>query len=272
MTLEIVELGWSTTVQDAGRPGWAAVGVPPSGALDASLRALLNRLVGNPEDAAVLETAGGLRLRAAAACVVATAAEAAPRALRPGEELVVDPARGHLWGYLAVRGGLALTPVLRSVSQDTLSGLGPPALEAGQRLPIGRDPRTPVVVDQAAVVDAGTRRATVWPGPRLDWFAPDALQQLVTTDWTVSADVSRVGVRLDGPPLRRIIYAELPSEGLVTGAIQVPPDGRPVVMLADRPTTGGYPVIAVVDPAGVRIVAQRRPGSSLRFQVHTLHT
>ena len=112
---------------------------------------------------------------------------------------------------------------------------------------------------------------TVWPGPRLDWFAADAMQQLVTTEWTVSADVSRVGVRLDGPPLRRVVHDELPSEGLVTGAIQVPPDGRPVVMLADHPTTGGYPVIAVVDPACVRIVAQRRPGSSLRFRVPTLH-
>ena len=97
------------------------------------------------------------------------------------------------------------------------------------------------------------------------------MQQLVTTDWTVSADVSRVGVRLDGPPLRRVVDDELPSEGLVTGAIQVPPDGRPVVMLADHPTTGGYPVIAVVDPACVHVVAQRRPGSSLRFSVPTLH-
>ena len=92
----------------------------------------------------------------------------------------------------------------------------------------------------------------------------------MTTDWTVSADVSRVGVRLDGPPLRRVVDGELPSEGLLTGAIQVPPDGRPVVMLADHPT-GGYPVIAVVDPACVGLVAQRRPGSWLRFSVPTLH-
>ena len=269
--LEIVDAGWSTTIQDAGRSGYAAIGVPPSGALDGPTRDLLSRLVGNPPDAAVLETAGRLRLRAIGPCTIALSSELAPRAVTDGEIVAVDPARDDLWGYLAARGGIDVPPVLGSRSHDTLSGLGPPTLAAEQRLPIGPDPGTPVIVDQAAVVGAGARRATVWPGPRLDWFAADALQQLVTTDWTVSADVSRVGVRLDGPPLRRVVDGELPSEGLVTGAIQVPPDGRPVVMLADHPTTGGYPVIAVVDPACVRIVAQRRPGSSLRFSVPTLH-
>ena len=269
--LEIVDVGWSTTIQDAGRAGHAAIGVPPSGALDEATRDLLNRLVGNPSDAAVLETAGRLRLRAVGACTVALSSELAPRAMNDGEVVQVDPATIDLWGYVATRGGFDVPAVLGSRSQDTLSGVGPPALAAGQRLPIGRDPGTPVVVDQAAGVERGSRAVTVWPGPRLDWFAADAMQQLVTTEWTVSADVSRVGVRLDGPPLRRVVHDELPSEGLVTGAIQVPADGRPVVMLADHPTTGGYPVIAVVDPACVRIVAQRRPGSSLRFRVPTLH-
>jgi len=263
--LEIVEVGWSTTVQDAGRPGLAGIGVPPSGALDAGRRALVNRLVGNAEDAPVLETAGGLRVRATGPCLVASSSEAAPRTLRSGEQLDVAAAGGTLWAYLAVRGGIAVKSVLGSASQDTLSGLGPPALAAGQLLRVGHDPGTPVVVDQAPV-PVPVLPVVVWPGPRLDWFEPATMDRLLTIRWRVSSDVSRVGVRLDGPPLRRARHDELPSEGLVTGAIQVPPDGRPVVMLADHPTTGGYPVVAVVDPADVAIVAQHRPGAELRFR------
>ncbi len=108
----------------------------------------------------------------------------------------------------------------------------------------------------------------MWPGPRRDWFAPDALDQLTGSPYIVSPDVSRVGVRLDGPPLARRVTTELPSEGLVTGAIQVPADGRPVVMLADHPTTGGYPVLAVVDPDDLPIIVQARPGTALRFHLH----
>jgi len=107
----------------------------------------------------------------------------------------------------------------------------------------------------------------VHPGPRVEWFAPGALGELRTATWTVSADVSRVGLRLDGPALRRRLTTELPSEGLLPGAVQVPPDGRPVVMLADHPTTGGYPVLAVVDPGSLATIAQARPGSTVRFRL-----
>lgn len=265
--LEIVELGWSTTIQDHGRPGHAAIGVPTSGALDHRLHALVNRLVGNPDTVPVLETAGGLRLRAIRPCVVATSAEAAPRAVEGGALIEVDPAPGQLWAYLAVRGGIAVELVLGSASHDTLSGLGPPPLAHGHRLDIGPDPGTPLVVDQAPIADGGPGPVRIWPGPRLDWFVDGAWEQLLATTWTVSSDVSRVGARLDGPALERSVTDELPSEGMVLGALQVPPDGRPVVMLADHPTTGGYPVIAVVDPSSLTAVAQRRPGSELRFGV-----
>lgn len=262
--IEIIQIGWATTVQDAGRPGFAAIGVPPSGALDRRRHALVNRLLGNAEDAPVLETAGGLRVRATGPSVVATSTEAAARAVAPGDTVDVGPGAGQLWSYLAVRGGLVLEPVLGSVSQDMLSGLGPPALHDGDRLPIGPDPGTPIVIDQAPI-QLEPPSVGVWPGPRLHWFVGDSWAHLQAAEWTVSSDVSRVGVRLDGPRLERAVTSELPSEGLVTGAVQVPPDGRPVVMLADHPTTGGYPVIAVVDPASLGALVQAAPGTRLHF-------
>jgi biotin-dependent carboxylase-like uncharacterized protein len=264
--LVVDDPGWATSVQDGGRPGYADVGVPPSGALDGPLRDLLNRLVGNPADAAVLETLGGLRVRATAPTVVATSSDRAPVALAGGETLAVGPRDGELWGYLAVRGGLAVDPVLGSRSRDSRSGLGPPPITAGTVLPIGPDPGMPVVVDQAPP-RAHTGPIGVWPGPRIDWFAAGSLDVLTTSRWSVSDQVSRVGARLDGPPVVRAVEEELPSEGVLTGAVQVPPDGRPVVMLADHPTTGGYPVLAVVDPASLPAVVQARPGAPLRFRL-----
>ncbi|MET0459274.1 MAG: biotin-dependent carboxyltransferase family protein [Ilumatobacteraceae bacterium] len=266
--LVVVEAGWATSVQDGGRRSHADIGVPASGALDGDLRDLLNRLVGNHPEAAVLETLGRLRVRATSAAVVATSAERAARAVIAGEIVEVEPAAGDLWGYLAVRGGIAVDPVLGSRSRDSRSGLGPAVPGAGDRLPVGVDPGTPLVVDQAPP-PLRADLAGVWPGPRVEWFAPGALEALAATAWTVSADVNRVGARLDGPPLERRITEELPSEGLLLGAVQVPADGRPVVMLADHPTTGGYPVLAVVDRRALSTIVQARPGTSLRF--HVLH-
>ena len=125
--LDVVAAGWATSIQDAGRRGFADIGVPTSGALDAELRAVLNRLVGNPDDAAVLETLGGLRVEPSSAAVVATSAELAATAVPAGEVVEVEPAAGALWGYLAVRGGIDVDAVLGSRSQDSRSGLGPPA-------------------------------------------------------------------------------------------------------------------------------------------------
>jgi biotin-dependent carboxylase-like uncharacterized protein len=267
MTELVVEAaGWATSIQDAGRPGHAALGVSPSGSVDGPTRELLNRLLGNPTDAAVLETLGGLRVRASAPTVVATSAELAPTALAAGDTVDVRPADGALWAYLAVRGGIDVDAVLRSRSCDSRSGLGCTNVIDGVALPIGPDPGTPIVVDQAPP-RPHQGPVGIWTGPRVDWFAPDALDVLVTGPWTVSGDVNRVGARLDGPPLHHAREEQLPSEGLLTGAIQVPPDGRPVVMLADHPTTGGYPVLAVVDTAALPVVAQSRPGTPIRFRL-----
>lgn len=264
--IEVVVPGISTTLQDQGRVGYAHLGVPTGGAVDPALVGVLNRLVGNPPDATVIETCGGLTIRALTHLLVASSSELAPRSLSPGETCSIGAGgQGRLWHYLAVRGGLQVEPVLGSMSFDTLSRLGPAPCQSGARYRIGAQPDQPIVADVAplaALIDT----ARVEPGPRFDWFEADSLQRLTSTTWTVTAS-SRVGVRLAGTTLLRTITDELPSEGLVRGAIQVPPDGDPVMMLADHPTTGGYPVIAVVHQDDVAAVAQHTAGATIRFRL-----
>lgn len=264
VALRIVEPGVGTTVQDAGRHGCAHLGIPPAGAVDPTLAALVNRFVGNPPEAALLETVGGLVVEAEASVVVATSGHGAPHVLRPGDRVRVAPG-GRRWHYLAVRGGLATPPVLGSRSHDTLSGLGVVPLGVGTSLPVGTAPRNDPVADVAPIPPVGAT-ARIGPGPRLDWFGGDPLGALVDGPLVVTA-TSRVGVRLRGPSLVRIRHDELASEGLVRGAIQIPPDGDPIMMLADHPTTGGYPVVAVVHPDDVAVVAQHLDGTSVRLRM-----
>jgi len=279
--LTVLATGPLTTVQDRGRSGFAAIGVPRSGAADAAAAGLAGRLVGNDASAAVLEvTAGGLRLRAERTLLVAvTGAPApvtvqgraapfgAPLTLRPGAELALGaPARG-LRTYVAVRGGIDVPPVLGSRSTDTLSGLGPAPLAVGDRLPVGTLQAEEPIVDVAPVRAPSSEPVLrVLPGPRRDWLAAEAWTELVARPWTVTADSNRVGLRLAGPSLPRARDEELLSEGLVPGALQVPPDGAPVLFLADHPVTGGYPVLAVVLTADLPAAAQVRPGDTVRFR------
>lgn len=279
--LSVLRAGPLATVQDLGRPGWASVGVPVSGAADTAAHQLANRLVGNRAEAATVEvTAGGLQLRAESAALIAvTGAPApldvsgrpaplnAPLSLRPGEVLALGLPAVGLRSYVAVRGGVDVVPVLGSRSTDTLSGLGPAPLRTGDRLPVGRLAGEEPVVDVAPVGAPTTRPVLrVIAGPRRDWLADSAWNALTTEEWTVSPDSDRVGLRLTGPRLDRIRDDELPSEGLVSGAIQVPPDGAPVLFLADHPVTGGYPVLGVVATPDLRMAAQLRPGDQLRFR------
>jgi allophanate hydrolase subunit 2 len=162
-------------------------------------------------------------------------------------------------------------PVLGSRSADLRSGLGPPPLRPGDRLPVGAPPQPPpegAGGTAPALPAAGEAvRIRVVPGPRDDWFAAGALELLCGADYTVTPASDRTGIRLDGAALPRARPGELPSEGLVSGALQVPPGGRPILLLADHPTTGGYPVIAVVATADIGLAAQLRPGARLRFAV-----
>ncbi len=260
-TLRVIETGHSTTLQDHGRVGRADLGVPRAGAVDRETHDLANRLVGNHADAASFETRGGLVVRAIHPVVVAVDGDR--YTLGGGEELRVDSPEGRMWSYLAVRGGIDVDPVLGSRSHDTLAGVGPARIEAGAELGIGSDPATELVADHAPP----RRRdpiARLWPGPRADRFV-DALATLVGRSWTVTGAVSRVGVRLPVGDFVAVGDHRTPSEGLVAGAVQITPSGQPIIMLANHPTTGGYPVVAVVEPDDLAIVAQSPPGTVLRF-------
>ncbi|BDH04963.1 MULTISPECIES: biotin-dependent carboxyltransferase family protein [Streptomyces] len=278
--LVVVRAGALTTVQDRGRPGHAHLGVPRSGALDPPSAALVNRLAGNSPDAAVLETTlDGCAVRARSSVTVAVggapcpvtvggrpAPWGAPVRVPAGEVLEVGTAVAGVRTYVAVSGGVAVEPVLGSRSTDLLSGLGPPPLTDGTVLPLGAPAGPPARTDTAPQPAPPAELVLrITPGPREDWFTPRALSDLTTVAYRVSPASNRIGLRTEGPTLERSRAGELPSEGMVLGAVQVPPDGHPLIFLADHPTTGGYPVPAVVHPADLAGAAQARPGTPLRF-------
>lgn len=294
--LTVLRTGPQVLVQDRGRIGYAHLGVPRAGALDAPAAGLGNRLVGNGADAAVLEVLlGGLSVRAEAACWVAvtgawvplavagTSSEAAaslgesydvPRAaphaqplhLRAGQTLTLGTPTEGMRSYLAVAGGIDVPPVLGSRSTDTLAGVGPSPVQVGDVLPVGAALGVPTGVDTPRPPVAGPVR--VLPGPHAEWFGPDVLARLAATPWSVAPASDRVGLRLVGEPVPRA-EDELPSEGTVLGAIQVPPDGQPVVLLADHGPTGGYPAAGVVHPDDLWQLAQLRPGERLTLRAVT---
>ncbi|WP_212723176.1 biotin-dependent carboxyltransferase family protein [Nocardioides jishulii] len=276
MSVHVVEPGPLTTVQDAGRPGWAHLGVPRAGFLDAGAATLANRLVGNPEGAALLETtAGGLRFVLGAArtlavtgarCPVTAAGRSLPFAeavtLAAGTEVVIGTPTHGLRTYVALAGAIDVAPVLGSRSTDTLAGVGPPVVRAGQVLPLGVPGRVPA----AGVVVRPPAEAVLrlHPGPQADWLTrPDDLDGAVVR---VGAASNRVGLRLEGVRVGRR-PGELPSEGMVLGAVQAPEGGELVVFLNDHPPTGGYPVVAVVARADLAWCAQARPGDEVVLEL-----
>jgi biotin-dependent carboxylase-like uncharacterized protein len=278
-SLEVLDPGRYALVEDLGRPGYAHLGVAPSGALDGSSLRLANRLVGNAPAAAGIEALlGGLSVRFTTTVTAAVTGPAVdvrvdgrsfgshtPVPVRAGQTLSVGTPSTGLRCYLAVSGGITVEPVLGSRSHDVLSGIGPAPLKSGDVLPLG-EPGIPAGADVVVPVPApGELVVPVTLGPRDDWLHDPAGG--LSAWWTVTAESNRVGLRLDGTPLRRAVEGELPSEGVVTGAIQVPPSGLPVVFLADHPTTGGYPVAAVVRAGALSALAQARPGTRVRFRM-----
>ncbi|EHR50145.1 biotin-dependent carboxylase-like protein [Saccharomonospora marina XMU15] len=282
--IEVVEAGGMSTVQDLGRHGMAQLGIGHAGAADPRSARLANRLVGNPDGAACLElTFGGLALRFHRAARVAVTgapcpisregygeAMNTPFAVAAGEQVVVGKPATGVRTYISVRGGIGVPQTLSSRSTDVRAGLGPTPLTAGDVLPIGTDQlRHQRAYTTAPVADppSSSLIVRITAGPRAGWFAPDALDILQDSTYVVSQDSDRTAVRLRGPALRRSIQRELPSEGMVPGAIQVPHSGQPQLLLADHPVTDGYPVLAVVTTEDLPVVAQARPGQHVSFQV-----
>jgi allophanate hydrolase subunit 2 len=227
----------------------------------------MNRLVGNPRGAATIETMGAFVVEALRPVVVASSTDGHRQALMPGARLRVDAPADAIWAYLAVRGGFDIDPVLGSRSQDTLGGVGPPALAVDSMLSVGPDPGTRLDADHAPPRPSTNERIRLWEGPQHDWFV-GGLECLTAGPWQVTNELSRVGVRLgrgEFTPSTRA-RATMPSIGLAEGAIQVTPAGEPIVMLANHPTTGGYPVLAVVEPDDLPALVQTRPGSTIRFR------
>ncbi|GAA1077986.1 5-oxoprolinase subunit B/C family protein [Tsukamurella spumae] len=278
--------GLQSLVEDLGRPGLSALGVTRSGAADRGALRQANRLVGNPAGAAGIENAGGgVELVAAGNQVLAvTGADAdltietpqgrwrtvergEPFALDDGDRLEIGPTVAGMRLVIAVRGGIATPEVLGSRSTDTLSRLGPPALAAGDVVPVGAPSGVVGAPEVLPAVPAGSDPTVldVVPGPDVDLFPDGAWRQLLDTVWSVTPNSDRVGLRLTGPPIDRAA-GEVQSQALVPGAVQVPPSGEPVVFGVDHPTTGGYPVIAVVAEHHLDRLAQVPLGAEVRLR------
>ncbi|MBM6588709.1 carboxyltransferase domain-containing protein [Brevibacterium sp. RIT 803] len=287
----VIYPGLQLLIQDLGRPGFAAMGVSSAGAADRSALQAANRLVGNAETTAGLENfGGGAKLAIAGAGVAAvtgayasitvTSADGAVFRHHPGEafsldngdELELGMTERGTRAYIAFRGGIETEIALGSASADTLAHLGPAPLEPDTTVALGRPESAPHLVDPARgsgherhlPAPGETIEMSVTLGPRGDWFTSAGVETLLGQEWTVTHESDRVGLRLAGVvPLERARTGELPSEGAVTGALQVPPNGQPVLFGPDHPLTGGYPIIASVDDTD--LAAQLAPGVKIRF-------
>jgi antagonist of KipI len=286
--IKVIKPGWLTTIQDLGRPGYQHYGMPVTGVMDRFAAIVANRLVGNPDQAAVLECTGqGPELLFQQGTYLAvTGANLSPTLnghaialwqginIREGDRLSFGPRRVGFRCYLAVTGGFDVPVILGSRSTHCPSqtgGLEGRPLRAGDHLyhyaldqvidsPVGRRlplrliPRYDGSVSLRVILDV-----------RRDFLHESALTVLTNSTYTVAPQSDRTGYRLSGPPLARTGTINFISEGTVTGALQVPPDGQPILLMADRQTTGGYPPIATVITVDLSLAAQLGPGDTVRF-------
>lgn len=288
--LEIISPGLHSVLQDLGRPGQTGQGVSRSGALDLGALKAANRAVGNPSDMACVESVlGGLSFICHGRAVIAITGAHTPVSitnasglqwqadnyqpieLDTGDSVRLGSPLAGLRSYLAIRGGFEVTPVLGSLSTDTLAQVGPPALAVGDRLGFTTvNHGTSVSLNETPAFDLPTASDIVTLdvilGPRTDWFTEEAIQRLGSQPWRVTSQSNRVGIRLAGEtPLARSNHQELPSEGTSVGAIQVPASGQPVLFLADHPLTGGYPVIGAVASYHLDLAGQIPVNAQIRF-------
>ena len=293
VSIEVLRPGLLTTVQDRGRFGYQKFGVPPSGAADGVALRVANVLVGNPVGAAALEiTALGPQLRFLADAVVAVTgaemqADLDGRAVpwyqsflvRGGQTLDVQACTQGLRSYLAVAGGMDVPVLLGSRSTCLAAAFGGfqgRALAAGDVLRTGPPPGPLADLANREVPEAWRPRRTspvmlrVVLGPQDDAFTAQGLQTFLESTYQVSQHTDRMGCRLEGPEIAHRESADIISDWVPTGGVQVPGDRKPIILLADRQTTGGYPKIATVIGPDLPLVSQCRPGDPLRFRAVTL--
>ena len=288
--LRVIKPGMLTTIQDAGRWGFQARGVPVAGPMDPVSHRLANALVGNVREAAALEiTLLGPELEFEDERLVAvTGAEFemtldgkavrgnAPFVVTAESRLRFGERRRGARAYLAISSGIAVPPMLGSRSTHLVSAMGGAAgraLAAGDRLPLG-DPRKvegAVLAPQPAAVALPERHARlrVLPGPQRDYFNGDALEVLQSAPYTIGQNSDRMGYRLEGPRLTHARGADIISDATPLGVLQVPASGQPILLMADRQTTGGYPKIATVISADVAVAGQLGPSDTISFAVCT---
>lgn len=294
MSLEILDVNGLATIQDSGRTGWRRFGVPASGAMDPFALRAANLLAGDdPHSAAVEVGLGGITFRALSDCVIAVAGFGfgvsvyvwdfplwSSYYVRGGWTVRLDKLDFGMWAYLAVSGGVQTPPTLGSAStylRGPFGGLDGRQLRVGDILK-ARTPSRPLDDLAARTLPEETRPAysldpilDIIPGPQDEYFTEESIGKFYSSEYAVSPASDRMGYRLEGAPLTHRDKTDLISEGMTMGAIQVPANGRPIVMMADSPTTGGYPRIGAVASADLPLLAQCMPGKSkIRFRKTTV--
>ncbi|MEL6060505.1 MULTISPECIES: 5-oxoprolinase subunit C family protein [unclassified Methylobacterium] len=284
--LRVEAAGPGVTLQDGGRHGYLRYGITAAGPMDPLMHATANRAAGNPLDATAVEiSTGGVTLAAEGGAIGialiapgfrialdgAALPDAVALALEPGRTLVVRAGETGAWGYLAVNGRIAVAPVIGSTATHTRSGLGGldgRGLAAGDRLPVA-EARLGAVAPHRLIapwLDRDPRVIRVVLGPQDDYFAADQIAAFLAGPWTVSPRGDRMACFLDGTPLTHARGHDIVSDGVAMGAIQVPGNGLPIVLMADRQSTGGYPKIATVIGPDFGRLAQARGGARIAFR------
>ena len=286
--LRVLACGPATTIQDGGRRGWARLGIAPAGAMDIRALRSANALVGNSPGAAAVEFAfvgGRLRAEGGAARVAVCGAEAllqldgAPVAMHTsfvvedGQTLSVGRTERGVYVMLAVEGGFALAPALGSMSCDRragLAGLAGRPLAGGDLLPLAQcAPSVRQDYAIAAVDMAPNQAIRVVIGPQHDYFGRHGVERLLSAAFEVSHHIDRMAYKLEGAGITRVRHDDMISDATLPGSVQIPPDGAPLVLMADRQTIGGYPKIATVVSCDLGVLAQRWPGAPVRFEAVT---
>ncbi len=294
MSLEIIEANGLATIQDTGRTGWRKFGVPTSGAMDVFAFRTANLLAGNDPNCAAIEIGlGDITFRALHDCVVSVAGAGfglsvyiwdfplwSSYYVRGGWMIRLNKLDSGMWAYIAISGGVQTPPILGSVStylRGPFGGLDGRQLQAGDVLRSGppsrplNDLAARTLPEHARPLYGNNPTLDVIMGPQENYFTEESITTFLSSEYTVSTTSDRMGYRLEGAPLTHHNKTELVSEGMTMGAIQVPSSGQPIVMMADSPTTGGYPKIGTVASADLPLLAQCVPGKSkIRFRKTTV--